>query len=189
MNEEIGQKLKKRVAMGQLSFDTWGDSERSDIHNYLKTFVGNIVCINDGLYFILFKKGGGCGMGVYPDKVTLINTKIINEIPEIESLKNEFMEERASYEAKIQSMKHCAICKHLRRMEEVITNGESHQCNSCDDLSNWELMDKDNKEDYLSDNSRVVTFLYTDAERLECCGDVNCDTEVCSASKHPNNIR
>ena len=62
-------KLKDYLVGGNhtTSFDTWGSPERSELYAVLKD--KDLIEIEGEIYLCIYKAGGGCGMGSYPEKV------------------------------------------------------------------------------------------------------------------------
>lgn len=64
MDRDIYKFLKDRLFDGMSSFDSWGSYERKFLYEYLKN--KKLIKIENYLYYVKHKQGGGIGMGEYP---------------------------------------------------------------------------------------------------------------------------
>lgn len=77
MDKTLRKLLKEETEKdGCASFDTWGSSERAKTFHYLRDKIG-IYSIDDHFYSITYKKGGGAGMGAYPETVYIKEENVV----------------------------------------------------------------------------------------------------------------
>jgi hypothetical protein len=63
---------------GNKSFDTWGGDLRGKIFLLLKDHT--LIKVNRTHYIISYKKGGGGGMGAYPNSITVKKVDISKSV-------------------------------------------------------------------------------------------------------------
>lgn len=80
-NFEIIKNIKDAVLNEQYQFDTWGNKKNAEIFEFLnKHYKGNVITIFSNHYYVKYEKGGGAGMGAYPEKITLNKTDVFGEL-------------------------------------------------------------------------------------------------------------